>query len=162
MTKRHDAQRYLREVVLTFYGDECLIWPFAKFTNGYGHIADTNGDYLVHRMVCEIVNGPPPDPSYLARHLCGKGREGCCNPKHLAWGTSSQNQADKLAHGTMPVGDRSHLAKLTEADALEIIGLRGTVPQHVLANRFGVQQSAISRIQSGKRWAHLKGSEAAA
>jgi hypothetical protein len=53
-----------------------------------------------HRVMCEIAHGPKPAPGFVAAHTCGKGREGCVNPRHLRWASQKENMADKLLHGT--------------------------------------------------------------
>ncbi len=52
-------------------------------------------------------------------------------------------------------GERNHQAKLTRADVLTIrreAGEGGRGVQRELARRFGVQESAVSRIVNRKRW----------
>ena len=153
------ARDYFTNVVLNYGGDDCLIWPYAKYGNGYAHIADKNGHHLVHRLACIAVHGEPPTPTHEARHTCGKGSDGCCNPMHTEWGTRLENEADKLRHGTHLRGERSGTAKLTEEQVLEILSLRGKVMQKHLAQRYGVRREAISKIQTGKRWFHVGDSE---
>lgn len=93
-------QQYLDETVLGFTSDECLIWPFARDGHGYARIKRDGRPQIVCRIVCETRNGPPPTPDHQAAHICGKGKAGCVNPKHLAWKTQSENEADKFIHGT--------------------------------------------------------------
>jgi hypothetical protein len=113
ITKRKKApngepERFYREVVLTWTSDECLLWPYAKISSGYGQMAIEPGRrgksgkrVLVSRRVCEDTNGPPPTPHHDAAHSCGKGHLGCCNPKHLHWATRLENVAEAIAHGTV-------------------------------------------------------------
>ena len=54
-----------------------------------------------------------------------------------------------------PHGVEHPLAKLSEADAQTIKGFKGTVTQRELAEAFGVTQSTVCRIQTGKKWPHL-------
>lgn len=51
-------------------------------------------------------------------------------------------------------GEKSPLAKLSEQDVREIKG--SLLPQSTLAKTYGVGQDQISRIKSGKRWAHVQ------
>lgn len=53
-------------------------------------------------------------------------------------------------------GSKSHRAKLTEENVVEIKKLRASgVSQYAIAARFGVTREAISRIDQGKSWAHV-------
>lgn len=99
--------RYLREVVLAFDGDECLIWPYARTSSGYGNLGIEDGNAVVSRLVCERVYGPPPTPDHEAAHSCGRGHEGCVTQNHLSWKTATENQADRVAHGTVNSGQRN-------------------------------------------------------
>lgn len=55
----------------------------------------------VHRYLCRVVNGVPPDNDSYALHNCGNGHLGCVNPKHIYWGTQKQNFADSIRHGAI-------------------------------------------------------------
>ena len=145
---------FLENTVVPFEGDECLIWPYAKYGNGYGTIWHNGKMRPVHRVVCEADHGPPPSPEHEAAHLCGKGHEGCCNPKHLVWKTPAENQADRQAHGTHWRGERHGNAKLTESQVFEIRS--STKTQRVLAREFGVSYQSISDIKRRKRWSWLE------
>jgi hypothetical protein len=81
-------------------GDDCLIWPFSRDAHGYGQLASDRTVRRAHRVMCEIAHGPKPAPGFVAAHTCGKGREGCVNPRHLRWASQKENMADKLLHGT--------------------------------------------------------------
>lgn len=148
-------QRFIDEVVLSYQGDDCLIWPYCRNSHGYAKIDNERSRNLtrfVHRRVCEIVYGPPPAPKDHAAHNCGRGQDGCVNPRHLAWKTHKENMADKRIHGTMPEGDRSSRGKLTSDDVRQIRYLRDKVSYRVIASIFGVGKSAILAIYSGKTW----------
>lgn len=154
-TAKGEPERYLREVVIPYDGDDCLPWPFAKTRKGYGTLSVGGRMQIVSRMVCEVVNGPPPEPRYEAAHLCGNGRGGCVTKRHLVWKTPSENSADKILHDTHNRGERHGIAKLTRDQVAEIQALKGKVSQTELARRFGVSQSAVSLIQTGKNWSWL-------
>lgn len=51
-------------------------------------------------------------------------------------------------------GEKSHLSKLTQSDIGEIRKINSIekISQKELAKKFNVNQSAISRILSNKRW----------
>lgn len=129
-----------------YSGKECLLWPFSTNGTGYGNLGVNGRVCYAHRIMCELVNGPPP-LGHEASHSCGNGRGGCVHPMHLSWKTRSDNQRDRKGHGTGRTNKYGRRGKLTEADRAEIVALRGTATQRVLAARFGVHYETISRVQ---------------
>ena len=122
-------------------GDECLTWPFSRIAKGYGHVSIDGRLHYAHRIMCELVKGPPPTPEHQASHSCGNGHNGCVNGEHLSWKTNSGNQLDRRAHGTLRKdGVRT---KLTPAQIAEIRSLKGIETQASLALRFGVKPGCI-------------------
>lgn len=153
---RDYAHRYYREIVLTYEGDDCLIWPFTRGYNGYAMLTDGNKSRLVSRRVCEEEHGPAPTPKHEAAHSCGKGHEGCVNRHHLSWKTPKANRADKLIHGTHNRGERHRMAKLTEDRVRAIRSLvGGHLSQRAVAEQFGVSEGLVSLIVSRKVWGWL-------
>jgi hypothetical protein len=147
--------RFIDEVALRHTGGECLIWPFSKNCKGYGRVWVDGKHFLASRYICELVNGPPPTPAHEAAHSCGKGHEACIAPGHLEWKTHAENMADKMVHGTSNRGERNGQVKITEAQAREILALKGKETQSKLAERFLVSRSLISRIHAGDCWGWL-------
>lgn len=150
--------RYFREVVLAYEGGECLKWPFSGNQYGYGTVQCNGRKHLVSRLVCEEEHGPPPTPNHEAAHSCGNGNGGCCTKGHLSWKTPAENNADKIVHGTHSRGEKQRNHKLTSKDVLKIRTLIGKVSQKKIAQKFGVDPSAISRIHHGVDWGWLKDS----
>jgi len=135
-----------------YEGPDCLIWPFSRREDGRGQFG-FNGKYQKpHRWMCEATHGPAPTPKHQAAHECGKGHLGCVNPRHLKWKTPIENRADSRKHGTLNFGVGRPLRKLTQAQAQEIIALRGIESQDDLAERFGVTAQQVGRIQAGLSW----------
>ena len=145
-----EAERYFREVVLTYEGDDCLLWPYGK-SNGYGTLNNEGGSKLVHRRLCEETNGPAPTPDHEAAHSCGRGHLACATKRHLSWKTPKENTADKATHGTRQTGERNPLAKLTE-DAVTAIRADYDSQQKI-AEKYGVTQTTISCVKRGSTWA---------
>lgn len=148
---RGEPQCFYESVVLGYEGAECLIWPFGRFSNGYGKM----GGRIVSRLVCEDEYGAPPTAEHEAAHSCGKGHLGCVTRAHLSWKTKAENMADKLSHGTHSRGERHGKSKLTESQAREILSLKGKVSQSSLAARFGVAAQTVGKIHSGQNWSWL-------
>lgn len=135
--------------------DECLVWPYSKFQNGYGKIRLNGGIKIASRMMCIEAHGEPPTPLHQAAHSCGSGNLGCVNPRHLRWATVRENQSDRTEHGRDLRGEQNGSSKLTAAQVRRIRKLRGVVRQSDLAAQFGVSQSAIAAIHVGRTWGCL-------
>ncbi len=108
---------------------------------------------LVHHLVLEAFVGPCP-PGMQCRHLNGKPWNNRLN--NLCWGTSKQNHADRIRHGTSSVGVRNCKAKLTDDDVRKMRRLyaTGRWSQQQLADRFDVCQTTAGRAIKGG-WRHL-------
>lgn len=154
ITAQGEPIRYLVEEVLTYQGDDCLRWPFATW-KGYGRISYEGRNQNACRVVCLLTHGEPPHRSYHAAHTCGKGHEGCVNPRHLVWKTPIDNKADELEHGVRPRGSKVGTSKLTEEDVLKIRMMKGSMSQRDIASKFAVSEGAISAIMSGAKWGWL-------
>lgn len=105
----------------------------------------------VHRLVCEIANGPCP-PGLQCRHLDGNKLNN--NIDNLAWGTPLENSSDKYEHGTVGFGEKNPMAVLTWKQAAEIrrTYAQGLVTQKNLAAGHGVSIMTVNRIVNNKTW----------
>ncbi len=137
--------------------DGCLLWPFEIGRTGYGTVRHKDKRRVASRVMCEMAHGAPNDPAMDAAHSCHNPP--CCNPRHLRWATRSENNLDMAENGTAMRGEKVVFSKLTEADIHEIRSLEGTMRQQDIADRFGVNATAVSRILSGKRWGWLNHGE---
>jgi hypothetical protein len=153
-TAKGSPLKWLKEHV-DFDGTECLTWPFARFPDGSGHATHEGRHIRASRLMCLLAHGEPPSDIHEAAHRCGKGHEACVNPNHLRWATPSENNQDKLLHGTMLRGELHPSSVLSESDVRTIRRLRGVVPQDELADRFGVGKAHICGIQLENEWAWL-------
>lgn len=150
------ARQYLENVVLLYTGDDCLIWPHARNDNGYAQIRDANRKTAyVPPIVCEHFNGPRPSEAHEVAHSCGRGHEGCVAASHLRWATHSENEADRIIHGTSNRGERHGMARLAEAQVRAIRSMARRVRQEDLAKQFGISPSQVSRIINRQAWAWL-------
>ncbi len=150
------AQKYIEEVIIPHRGAECLDWPFkSKDTGGYPQVGINYKKLLVHRIVCTAVHGEPPTPAHIVAHSCGRGKHGCLNPDHLRWATRIENEADKTDHGTHHIGQDNPCSKISDDDVSKIRGMRGRFTQKEIAWMFGISQSHVCDIQTGRRWSHL-------
>jgi hypothetical protein len=106
--------------------------------------------------MCLLRYGPPPTEGHVAAHSCGNGSGGCVHPRHVRWATASENEQDKVVHGTSNRGERCGSAKLTEDDVRTIRGLEGHMTQQGIADRFGVHLMTVNSILRRKNWSWLK------
>lgn len=156
-TDRGATHRWIAEHA-AYPGDECLIWPFARSDYGYGLTTKDGKTASAHRVICETANGPPPQGKHYAAHSCGKGHEGCVNPRHLYWATASQNAFDTIDHGRFkPMQGQLHgMAKLTDVQVVQMRKMkRGGVPNPSLAAQYKVSIGTVRSIVEGRRWKHL-------
>lgn len=131
--------------------DECIIWPFSVSGRGYGQVSVGQGlQRYTHVLALEMRVGPRPDGHEAAHGPCNNTR--CMNYRHLRWATPVENNADKRRDGTLMRGEACHQAKLDRHKVREIRRLLGTVPQSRIAHRYGVTQSQISAIATGRQW----------
>jgi len=133
--------------------DECWLWTGAKTAHGYGYFRFDGRLRHSHLLVAEEVYGSRPE-EMETRHLCGVKL--CCNPAHLAWGTRSDNERDKIRHGRSNRGSRQGQAKLVDEQVRAI--RRGRVAGETnesLAREFGVSGQTVCDIIKRRTWAWL-------
>lgn len=150
MATKGNGERYLflRDNV-GYDGPGCLMWPGPRNPNGYAMLGFEGRMYWAHRLMCELVNGPPPE-GHEASHSCGNGKHGCVDPRHLTWKTKSQNGFDRRRHGTTTTNKYGPRGKIMPEQAAQIRALAGQMTQADLAARFGVSEPTIRDILKGK------------
>ena len=140
--------------------NECLL--FDGFTNrdGYGQMRTGDKKVYVHRYALTLFTGPCPEgmeACHTTANICGNRH--CFSPAHLRWGTKKENEADKIADGTVTRlrGTINGCAKLVDFDVLEIrrTYAAGGTSQRKLAAEYGVSQSTIFEIIHRQKWAYL-------
>lgn len=144
-TDRSKILRWIEAHLDYPHDDYCLIWPFGKRA-GYGFLTLDGKAISAHRYICELVQGPAPSEEHVAAHSCDRGHDACVNPRHLSWKTWSENQLDRQD------GKGRKRSKLTPEQAAEIRSVATLEPIRVTADRYGVSESAIRQVQSGKTW----------
>ncbi|HEU4986833.1 MAG TPA: HNH endonuclease [Rhizobiaceae bacterium] len=135
---------------------QCWEWQRAHNGQGYGRLTVNGRQVYAHRLSFELAGGVIPDGLDVL-HECDNPR--CINPEHLSVGTRSKNMADCHARGRSRIpsprlkGEANGAAKLTIDQVRQIRErlARGST-QRRLAERFGVSQSAISKIARGASW----------
>ncbi len=116
-----------------------------------GHIEKA---YL-HRLICEAHRGACPD-GMECRHIDGDKANNAAS--NLAWGTKSQNEADKTRHGTLQVGERNPMSKLTEKQVRAMRDHRHETGESYakIAGKFGVSTMTAYRAVTRKLWRTVK------
>ena len=105
----------------------------------------------VHQLVLISFVGDP-EPGQECRHLDGDPANNALY--NLRWGTSAENSADSIRHGTSNIGERHGLAKLTDADVIAIRASART--NRELAEIHSVGKTTVSNIRLRKSWAHVR------
>jgi hypothetical protein len=126
------------------------MWTAFRMKNGYGNFRTPARHELAHRASYRLFKGALGD-GLDVMHACDN--PGCVNPEHLSLGTRADNMADARSKGRSARGATHGMNKISESVAVAI--RNDARPQAELATQFGLAQSTISQIRTGKRWAHL-------
>jgi len=141
---------------IEFDTEECIIWPFAQTTQGYGLVIINGVRCLAHRVACAIVHGEPLEPTMDAAHGPCHNRL-CFNPKHISWETRQENILDRYRDNIMLYGEAVKISKLTEEQVIEARKLyyEDKISQVSLAAKYQVGRTTIREAIHGKTWKHL-------
>ena len=150
-SKHGRAMRWILEHK-NYDGDECIYWPFARSSNGYGNIVINGKNRVASRVMCEIAHGEPVESNLDAAHSCGKGTDGCMNPKHLSWKTHTENERDKNDHGTRFRGSDCSFSKHDWPLVRMIKEKKGLMRNKDVADMFSVDRRFVSRVWCGHSW----------
>lgn len=142
--------------------DDCILWPHAKRSSGYGAIClGHNKIYSTHVVAWAIANGRKiPRKKKTGNtvrglnvlHTCDV--RPCINPRHLFRGTQKVNQGDMVKKDRGARGERHPSAKLNE-NIVRQIRRETELSLDQMANKYGIVKSAIHNIRSHKRWHHI-------
>lgn len=106
--------------------------------------------HYVHELVAAAFIGQRP-PGQQVRHLNSIGTDN--RAVNLAYGTQSENEADKLPAGLANAGERHGMSKLSELDVLEIRkGLERGMTGAVLAAKYGIHKNTVYHIKKNRTW----------
>jgi hypothetical protein len=130
--------------------DEC--WPFtgAPTTGGYGVVNIRLGPHHYQKVrahVVALMTATQQENTLNALHSLKCTTKMCCNPQHLRWGGRKQNALDQRDLGRVPG------QKLTWDDVEEIREmLKDGWKQEEIAAVFGIDQTQVSSIKTGRSW----------
>jgi hypothetical protein len=125
--------------------------------SGYLRITAESRPHAVHSLVLLAFVGPCP-PDLECRHLNGQRDENRLS--NLVWGTSKENKADSIRHGTsfVTTEEKCGTHKLLRTDVLEIreyFAMGASAAD--LARGYDVVFQTIYKIAHGRRWTHSTG-----
>lgn len=170
-------ERFLAKVEKLPDAPGCWLWTGGLISSGYGSFHSARSPQVAHRFSYRTWRGPIPG-GLLVLHKCDV--RSCVNPEHLFLGTYTDNMVDmvrkgrshhqrrplvlKYAHpGVGRAGSHNGGSKLAEGDIPTIRSLaREGLTQVAIGERYGVHDTTICNIPTGKSWAHVKQDEASA
>lgn len=117
----------------------CWNWNFQRDKDGYGMMWHDGKRHRAHRFYYEARYGKLPD-GMVPDHLCRN--TSCVNPDHMRALTISENSRWKS----------STKLDWEKVAGIRLLALQG-ISQHEIARRYGIAQSQVHRIVTGKRWA---------
>jgi DNA-binding XRE family transcriptional regulator len=138
--------------------DECWLWQNAIDEDGYGranwYTVRGKRVRIAHRIAYEIFYKVEPGELQVC-HKCDNPP--CVNPHHLFLGTNKDNHADKKAKGRAPKGGRNWSSAFYDKHIPEVRRLRfeEKLTNKQIAQRYGVSESTISHICTGRSWKHV-------
>lgn len=126
----------------------CLLWTGATNQKGYGVFrrASQRKNELAHRFAWELKYGAKASDCIL--HRCDNPP--CVDWQHLFTGSKADNNKDMREKGRA-----AHRPKKLSDVQVEEIRVASGVRQTVLAKKYGVHPSLISRIIGGHAKAYL-------
>lgn len=109
---------------------------------------ERQANLMVHRMVLEAFCGPRPDGQEV-RHRNGIPDDNRAD--NLCWGTKTENQADRITHGTSNHGAACNFAKLSD-DVVRQLRLTPEVTDQEWSVRLGLHVNTIQHARYGETW----------
>jgi hypothetical protein len=130
-----------------------VLSPYTKKSGHRAILIRVDGSYKharLARLVCQAFVAPIPFDGAETRH-----RDGVPNHDHwknLEWGTSADNKADMVRHGTRRHGEDHWSARYSD-DVVASIKQRYAEGwlQREIAEDLGTTQGYISRVLTGRR-----------
>jgi len=132
----------------------CIEAAGARDRDGYVRVKVAGKRWYAHRLAYTQAFGPVPARMEVL-HTCDNPP--CVNPEHLFLGTQADNMADMSQKGRRTRGSTHGMAKLTEADVVQIRALASSGETlSALASRFGVHFGTISKVVIRRSWRHVR------
>ena len=150
ITELEFSNRFWRKVKKT---DSCWLWQGVKTHNGYGSFYarfDGKQHWRAHRYAWTLHYGAIPTGLGIC-HSCDNRI--CVNPRHLFAGDQGVNLRDASRKGRLN-GERNSNVKLTDDDVRAIRA--SSDHPNILADRYGVHPTWITRVQRHERRTDVK------
>lgn len=144
-----NIQKRFESFVMPEPNTGCWLWSGSLVTKGYGAFRLNGKSVMAHRVSYKMYNGEIGLMHVLHKCDCPS----CVNPDHLFLGTDTDNKIDMENKGRRVRGSLSPMSKLTETDIISI--RESKMPGFVIAKKYGVSQSVISRVKSKNSWKHI-------
>ena len=134
------------------------ILSFCWHRAGYPRFKLTiNGEHQyfeAHRLVAMVFLEPPAGSRTEVAH--GDGIPSNNHYSNLSWKTRLENEEDKIAHGTRPIGVLNGASKLDDRTVQGIRARRAEGAKlSVIGEEFGVAFQTVSKIVTRKSWSHI-------
>lgn len=155
---RYKIHKTLKDSIESKYtkksDNECWNWRSYKGTGGYGNFTFNGKVYISSRASYEVYVGKIPENMHVC-HKCDN--RACVNPNHLFVGTVADNMRDMVNKNRSAKGSNHSQAKLNESQVKKIKQmLKQNITHTEIAAMFNVGREAISKINQGIRWGHIK------
>lgn len=129
-----------------------------KHSGGYLRVSlGAGADRYIHRLVVQSFRGPIP-PGMQVRHLDGDRTNN--RLENLKVGTPSENESDKLRHGTRPVGENHVNSRLTteQVEQARYSWAEGYDLEHIIEmHGISASRSSVHNAVIGKTWTSAPG-----
>jgi hypothetical protein len=107
-------------------------------------VGDRRKNFYAHKLVAEAFVGVQPQGTEVAHN---DGDKMNCHHSNLRYATPSENNRDKLKHGTNLAGDNSPHTKLKSNNASAIFALYGMgFSQKEIGDMYGTSQTSVGRF----------------
>jgi hypothetical protein len=130
---------------------KCLFWPFSKSNGRPGLVGYRGRAFRPVRLMCMLAHGAPPTAQHLAAHTCGRSKNGCINPRHLAWKTASQAMYDEFREGRRISYGKGGKLMPSEVAEIRAIGVFKTATE--IGKIYGRSGQRIGDILRGNAYA---------
>lgn len=155
MTRPTDEERFWPKVDRSGGPDACWPWNGYRIESGYGKCY-WRGRMVMATHASLAMDGRAVPKGRYACHTCDNPP--CVNPAHLFVGTPTDNMRDASRKGRTCLGERNAMAKVSAEQVVEIRARRAAGERlRVLADEFGVAESAICNIARGNTWDRIEG-----
>jgi hypothetical protein len=104
----------------------------------------------VHILVCEAFKGPRPSAKHQVAHGDGDGLNN--RVSNLRWASISENNMDKVGHGTSNRGAQHPLSRLTAEVVRELRALGDPSRDKEVSRMFDVAATTVRHARLGHSW----------